>query len=237
MANLPYGVAATVVLKSIEELPDARLWSRWCSSRSARRLAAAPGSKEYGGHRACSPSSRARSRCCGGSRRTSSTRCRTSSRRSCASRAWPRRPRRTSSSWCTPRSRTGARRCRLARARGRRPRAGAGGARRARPSGRRARGAALAGRLPPPRGDTARRDPRAGAREGQPAAARGQRRADGLHELCSLFASIDLADEVTVEPADADEVRLPRGRGAEPGARRRSSASAPRRRRSCRRCG
>jgi 4-diphosphocytidyl-2-C-methyl-D-erythritol kinase len=34
----------------------------------------------------------------------------------------------------------------------------------------------------------------------------GPRRADGLHELCSLFASIDLADELTVEHADADEV-------------------------------
>jgi 4-diphosphocytidyl-2-C-methyl-D-erythritol kinase len=30
----------------------------------------------------------------------------------------------------------------------------------------------------------------------------GARRADGLHELCSLFASIDLADEVKVEKAD-----------------------------------
>lgn len=35
----------------------------------------------------------------------------------------------------------------------------------------------------------------------------GPRRPDGLHELCSLFASIDLADELTVERADADEVR------------------------------
>jgi 4-diphosphocytidyl-2-C-methyl-D-erythritol kinase len=35
----------------------------------------------------------------------------------------------------------------------------------------------------------------------------GPARADGLHELCSLFASIDLADELTVEPAAADEVR------------------------------
>jgi 4-diphosphocytidyl-2-C-methyl-D-erythritol kinase len=35
----------------------------------------------------------------------------------------------------------------------------------------------------------------------------GSRRSDGLHELCSLFATIDLADEVTVERADADEVR------------------------------
>jgi 4-diphosphocytidyl-2-C-methyl-D-erythritol kinase len=31
-------------------------------------------------------------------------------------------------------------------------------------------------------------------------------RGDGLHPLCSLFASIDLADEVAVEPADADVV-------------------------------
>jgi 4-diphosphocytidyl-2-C-methyl-D-erythritol kinase len=34
----------------------------------------------------------------------------------------------------------------------------------------------------------------------------GPARADRLHELCSLFASIDLADELTVEPADSDEV-------------------------------
>jgi 4-diphosphocytidyl-2-C-methyl-D-erythritol kinase len=34
----------------------------------------------------------------------------------------------------------------------------------------------------------------------------GPRRDDGLHELCSLFASLELADELRVEPADADEV-------------------------------
>jgi 4-diphosphocytidyl-2-C-methyl-D-erythritol kinase len=34
----------------------------------------------------------------------------------------------------------------------------------------------------------------------------GPRRADGLHELCSLFASLELADELEIEPADADEV-------------------------------
>ena len=37
----------------------------------------------------------------------------------------------------------------------------------------------------------------------------GSRRSDGLHELCSLFAAIDLADELTVERGDADEVRCP----------------------------
>jgi 4-diphosphocytidyl-2-C-methyl-D-erythritol kinase len=34
----------------------------------------------------------------------------------------------------------------------------------------------------------------------------GPRRADGLHSLCSLFASIDLADGVVVEEAAEDEV-------------------------------
>ena len=34
----------------------------------------------------------------------------------------------------------------------------------------------------------------------------GPPRDDGLHELCSLFASIDLADELTIEPAASDEV-------------------------------
>jgi 4-diphosphocytidyl-2-C-methyl-D-erythritol kinase len=34
----------------------------------------------------------------------------------------------------------------------------------------------------------------------------GPRRADGLHELCSIFASLDLCDLLTFEPADRDEV-------------------------------
>ncbi len=48
VANLPYGVAATVILKSIEELPDTRLWIAMVQLEVGRRLAAAPGSKEYG---------------------------------------------------------------------------------------------------------------------------------------------------------------------------------------------
>ena len=48
VANLPYGVAATVVLKSIEELADAGLWIAMVQLEVGRRLAAAPGSKEYG---------------------------------------------------------------------------------------------------------------------------------------------------------------------------------------------
>lgn len=48
VANLPYGVAATVILKSIEELPEAALWIAMVQLEVGRRLAAEPGSKEYG---------------------------------------------------------------------------------------------------------------------------------------------------------------------------------------------
>lgn len=37
----------------------------------------------------------------------------------------------------------------------------------------------------------------------------GPRRADGLHELASLFASLELADELTIEEAKRDEVICP----------------------------
>ena len=48
VANLPYGVAATVILKSIDELPEAQLWVAMVQREVAERLAAAPGSKVYG---------------------------------------------------------------------------------------------------------------------------------------------------------------------------------------------
>jgi 16S rRNA (adenine1518-N6/adenine1519-N6)-dimethyltransferase len=48
VANLPYGVAATVLLKSIEELPGARLWVAMVQREVAERLAAEPGGKSYG---------------------------------------------------------------------------------------------------------------------------------------------------------------------------------------------
>lgn len=49
VANLPYGVAATVILKSVEELPAATLWVAMTQLEVAERLAASPGSKTYGG--------------------------------------------------------------------------------------------------------------------------------------------------------------------------------------------
>jgi 16S rRNA (adenine1518-N6/adenine1519-N6)-dimethyltransferase len=48
VANLPYGVAATVLLKSIAELPEARLWVAMVQREVADRLAAEPGGKLYG---------------------------------------------------------------------------------------------------------------------------------------------------------------------------------------------
>jgi 16S rRNA (adenine1518-N6/adenine1519-N6)-dimethyltransferase len=48
VANLPYGIAATVLLKSIAELPDARLWLAMVQREVADRLAASPGRKSYG---------------------------------------------------------------------------------------------------------------------------------------------------------------------------------------------
>jgi 16S rRNA (adenine1518-N6/adenine1519-N6)-dimethyltransferase len=47
-ANLPYGVAATVLLKSIEELPHATLWVAMVQREVADRLAADPGTRAFG---------------------------------------------------------------------------------------------------------------------------------------------------------------------------------------------
>jgi len=48
VANLPYGVAATVLLKSIAELPEAELWVAMVQREVGERLAAEPGTKVYG---------------------------------------------------------------------------------------------------------------------------------------------------------------------------------------------
>ena len=48
VANLPYGVAATVLLKSIAELPEATLWVAMLQREVADRLAASPGGRSYG---------------------------------------------------------------------------------------------------------------------------------------------------------------------------------------------
>lgn len=48
VANLPYGIAATVVLKSVEELPLAQLWVAMVQREVGERFAASPGTKTYG---------------------------------------------------------------------------------------------------------------------------------------------------------------------------------------------
>ena len=48
VANLPYGVAATVLLKSLVDLPRAELWVAMVQREVAERLAAGPGTKLYG---------------------------------------------------------------------------------------------------------------------------------------------------------------------------------------------
>ena len=51
VANLPYAVAATVVLRFFEELPDARDARRsWCRPRWPTAWPPSPGSKEYGSY-------------------------------------------------------------------------------------------------------------------------------------------------------------------------------------------
>jgi len=48
VANLPYGVAATVLLRTAAELPAAELWVAMVQREVGERFAAAPGSKVYG---------------------------------------------------------------------------------------------------------------------------------------------------------------------------------------------
>jgi 16S rRNA (adenine1518-N6/adenine1519-N6)-dimethyltransferase len=48
VANLPYGIAAGVVLRTIEELPDVQLWVVMVQREVGERLAAGPGSGTYG---------------------------------------------------------------------------------------------------------------------------------------------------------------------------------------------
>jgi 16S rRNA (adenine1518-N6/adenine1519-N6)-dimethyltransferase len=48
VANLPYGVAAGVLLRTIEELADVELWVAMVQREVGERLAAAPGTAAYG---------------------------------------------------------------------------------------------------------------------------------------------------------------------------------------------
>ena len=130
VANLPYGIAAGAILRTIEELDGVTRWVAMVQREVGERLAASPGTSAYGVpsvlaqlacdvrvHRAVS-----RTGLPPGAQR------RLGARRACSAPARPRRPRCARS--CGPASRTGARRS-PARSRCR-PRYGAGVRERAR---------------------------------------------------------------------------------------------------------
>ena len=48
VANLPYGIAAGVLLRTVEELPGVELWVAMAQREVGERLAAAPGGRDYG---------------------------------------------------------------------------------------------------------------------------------------------------------------------------------------------
>ena len=48
IANLPYGIAAGAILRTIEELPTAGRWVAMVQREVGQRLAAAPGGRSYG---------------------------------------------------------------------------------------------------------------------------------------------------------------------------------------------
>ena len=48
VANLPYGVAATVILRTIDELPSVASWVVMVQREVGERLAATPGTSAYG---------------------------------------------------------------------------------------------------------------------------------------------------------------------------------------------
>ena len=48
VANLPYGIAAPLLLSSIEQLPECQVWVSMVQREVGERLAAAPGSRTYG---------------------------------------------------------------------------------------------------------------------------------------------------------------------------------------------
>jgi len=48
VANLPYGIAASAILRTIEELPSATLWVAMVQKEVGERLAARPGTAAYG---------------------------------------------------------------------------------------------------------------------------------------------------------------------------------------------
>ena len=220
VANLPYGVAATVILRTVAELPAVTTWVAMVQKEVGERFAAKPGTAAYG-----VPSVLAQLACdvrvlrAGLAYRLPPR----AERRLRPRRADPPRARRPSRR-CARWSSTGFAHRRKALARslslapGRRagdPRPRARRARGDRPPGRRARRAARAGRVARAAGGAARGGrPGRGARAMKPlrclAPAKvnvclfvGRPRRDGYHPLVSLVQPLSLADELVLEPSDS----------------------------------
>ncbi len=67
VANRPYGVAATVILRTVEELPSVRSWVVMVQREVGERLAASPGTSAYGAPSVLAPAPcRTSTRCCSG---------------------------------------------------------------------------------------------------------------------------------------------------------------------------
>ena len=237
VANLPYSVATPVLLRTIEELPSLRRWTVMVQREIADRLRAAPGSRIYG-----SPSVIAQ------------LACEVRLVRTVDPAVFRPRPRVESAILGLRRTGPGAdpatrelvraafahRRKSLARSLEHvRPGslgAGARGPGRAGPARGRARRGALPRAVRRAVGEARRPD--APMRIQAPAKLNlclflGPRRGDGLHELCSLFEPLALADSIEVAEAERDEVSArgsrartwPRGRW--PSCARRAGSAPP----------
>ena len=223
VANLPYGIAAGAILRTIEDLDGVTRWVAMVQREVGERFAAAPGQRRLRRAVGARPARVRRPRPPRDRPDRSSTRCRTSTRcSSCSTAAAPRRrPRcaRSSRPAFAHRRKALARSLALSPAFGgrRRARPRPRGARRARPSRRRPRRAAVARGLPRAVrrrcGDRRAARGRAGEAQPLPVPRAAPRPSDGRHELVTVFQPLTLADRVALEPAplgaEADEVSCP----------------------------
>ena len=239
VANLPYHVAAPLVLDSIGGLPAIERWCVLVQREIAERLTPGPAMRSTAG-RACSARSRSSRPAGTTSRAACSCRCRTSTRRWSRSRAGrsgrsSRATGRRSSRPCARRSPTAARR---SSTRSPRPAGGTIARPWRRPAGRPASIPARAPRRCPPEAFLALA--RAGGLtcspgqdQSQPARRPAARRR--LPRLATVLAALPLGDELELEPAAVTRVEAPaagrRGHARDTRARpARGAAHRPRRR-------
>ena len=217
VANLPYSIATPLILRTIEQLPSVRRWTVMVQREIADRLRAAPGSRDL---RLAERAGAARLRGEAAAHRRPRGLPAAAAGRVGDPRPAPHRPgrrRRPPATSSAPPSPTAASRWRArwstsAPARSAPPRAALRelGLRRGCP-----RRGALAREFRRPGGETGRqRVTPAPMRIHAPAKLNlclflGPRRDDGLHELCSLFEPLALADAIEISEADRDEVVCP----------------------------